>query len=291
MRDVVGREESCEDVANETSDGVLGEDIEGVINMEDILEPSEAVRVCFWMEEGGGDLLGGIVGTSGTEDTVDDGSPGRNETGTRSNGNETSDDTGAETDSGPLALKTVIENTPCDTTDTGSKVGNNSSHDSAHIGSKSRSSVETEPSNPEENGADDDVGYVMRTVVELMGAVTTTLAQHDGVCECSTSRGNMHWGSTGKIEASELEDPAGAVPSPAGNRVVDDGRPDEHEDNGRKDATSLRNGSNSECDGNSSEHALVDSEEKIWNLCGSNGRSSKHISEAEVFKVTNVLAG
>jgi hypothetical protein len=91
---VVSSEEGGQDVANETSNGVLGEDIKSIINAEDELE------------------LSGVVGTGGTENTVDDGGPGWDETRARSNGNESSNDTGAETDSGPLAFKTVIKDTP-----------------------------------------------------------------------------------------------------------------------------------------------------------------------------------
>lgn len=169
------------------------------------------------------------VSACGTDDTVDDGSPGWDETRTRSDGNEASNNARAETDSGPLALKTVIENTPCDTTNTGSQVGDNSGHNSAHVSSQSGTSVETEPSNPQEDGTDDNVGDVVWAVVQLVSTVTTTLAQHDGVGERSASGGDMHGGSTSKVKATHLEHPAGCVPCPAGNWVVDNGCPDEHE--------------------------------------------------------------
>ncbi len=51
---VVGSEEGCEDIANETTDGMFSEDIERIINTEDELE------------------LGSVVGTCGTDDTIDD---------------------------------------------------------------------------------------------------------------------------------------------------------------------------------------------------------------------------
>jgi len=38
MCDVVGREEGGQDVADEAADGVLGEDVEGVVDAEEELE-------------------------------------------------------------------------------------------------------------------------------------------------------------------------------------------------------------------------------------------------------------
>lgn len=130
---------------------------------------------------------GTYVSTCGTDDTVDNGSPGWDETGTRSNGHKASNDTRAETNSGPLALKTVIENTPCNATNTGSQVSDNSGHNSAHVSSQSGTSVETEPSDPQEDGTDNNVRHVMWAVVQLVSAVTAALAQHNRVGERSAS--------------------------------------------------------------------------------------------------------
>jgi len=44
MRYVVSGEEGCEDVADESTDGVLGKDIEGVVDAEDELELSGILR-------------------------------------------------------------------------------------------------------------------------------------------------------------------------------------------------------------------------------------------------------
>jgi hypothetical protein len=119
MRYVVCGEESREDVADETTDGMLGEDVESIVDAEDELE------------------LGGVVGTGGSDDTVDDSGPCGNETGSRSDGYKTGDDSGAEPDSGPFALKTVIENTPGDTSDASGQVSYDGCHNSTHVCSES----------------------------------------------------------------------------------------------------------------------------------------------------------
>lgn len=129
---------------------MLSEDIEGVIDAENELE------------------LGGIVGTCCSNNTVDDCSPGGNESGTRSDCNETGDNPRAEADGGPLALKTIIEDAPGDASDAGSEVGDNCGHDSAHVGGESGTGVESKPTNPEEDGADDNVCDVVGTIIELV---------------------------------------------------------------------------------------------------------------------------
>jgi hypothetical protein len=66
---VISGEEGCEDVADETTDGMFGKDIKSIIDTEDELE------------------LGGVVSTCGTDNTIDDCSPSGDEAGTWGNGN------------------------------------------------------------------------------------------------------------------------------------------------------------------------------------------------------------
>jgi hypothetical protein len=222
MSYVICGEEGSQDVADETTDGVLGEDIKSVVDAEHELE------------------LGGVVGTCCSDDSVDDCSPGGNESGPGSDGNETGDDARTEADGRPLALKTIIEETPGDASDAGGEVGDYCGHDCAHVGSESGTSIESKPTNPEEDGADDDVCDVVGTIIKLVSlcyivslilnwergqtyTVTAALAQHDGVSQSSTPRGNMHWGSSSEIETSHLGNPARRVPCPASNWIVDDG--------------------------------------------------------------------
>jgi hypothetical protein len=66
---VVSGEEGCEDVADETADGMFGKDIKSIIDTEDELQ------------------LGGVVSTCGTDNTIDNCSPSGHEAGTWGNGN------------------------------------------------------------------------------------------------------------------------------------------------------------------------------------------------------------
>ena len=166
---VVGGEESGEDVADQSSNGVDREDVKGVINFEEELE------------------LRSIVGTGGSYNTIDDRCPSRHETRPRSDCDGAGDNTRAEPNRGPLLLKTIVEDTPSNTTSTSSQIGNDCCHDGAHIGGKGRTSIESKPTNPEENGSNDDVSDIVGAVIEFMSTVTAALAQHDRICQCSTT--------------------------------------------------------------------------------------------------------
>jgi hypothetical protein len=50
--------------------------------------------------------------------------------------------------------------------------------------------------------------------------------------------------AAGKIVAGEVEEPAIGVPSPVGDGIVDDGRPEEHENNSGEDTTSVCHSTN-----------------------------------------------
>ena len=99
------------------------------------------------------------------------------------------------------------------------------------------------------------------------------------------------------------------IPGPACNGVVNQRRPNHHEDHTREHSTTLGNGANCESNTNVTvrqlgreteeqhdlrdcrEHALVDSKEKVWNLVACNGRCSQDITKANVFKISDVFAG
>lgn len=230
-------EDTGEEVTDDTANTVLSEDIKSVVDVDEELE------------------LGGVVAGGASDNTVDDSSPGSDETRAGSDGDETSNDTGAEADGRPLLLKTVVEETPGDTTNGSSNLGDDASHDTTEVSREGGTTVEAEPADPEEDCAEDNVGDVVGTVVELVGAVAATLSEHEGVGEGSGAGRDMDGSSSGEIETTHVEDPAGRVPRPARKRIVDDGGPDKHEDDARKHAAALSSGTNGE--GNTGNRELV----------------------------------
>ncbi|CRK19747.1 hypothetical protein BN1708_000412 [Verticillium longisporum] len=244
-RNVVGREEGRQNVAHEAANAMHGKNVEGVIDAQEELE------------------LGGVVGKRRTARAEDERRPERHVARAGRDGDETGDDAGTEADGGPLALEAVVEHTPRDATDAGRQVRHAGRHDGPQVGGQGRSGVEAEPADPEEDGADDNVGDIVGAIVELVRAVATTLAEHHRVRESSGARGNVDGGAAGKVEAAHAAGPTRRVPCPAGNGVVDDGRPDEHEDDAGQHAPTLGDGASSESDGDGGEHALVESKQEI----------------------------
>lgn len=218
---------TSQQVAHETTNGVHCKDIQGVVHTKHILE------------------LRGVVASSGTDNSKDEGSPRCHETRAWRDGNETCDDTGAETDGRPLPLQSVIHDAPGDTTHGGSQVRDNGCHDSPQVGAQSRAGIEPEPTNPEEDGTNDDVCDVVRAVVELVGAMSATLAEHQRVCQCSRAGGNVDGSTTCEVKSTQFVHPAGRVPCPAGNWIVDNGGPNEAKDHARQHATAFRDCTNS----------------------------------------------
>lgn len=131
---------------------------------------------------------------------------------------------------------TVIEQDPGDATHGGGQVGDDAGHSGTQVGRESRATVEAKPAEPDENGANDDVAHAVGTEVLL---VTGTSAQDNGVREGSSAGTNVNRRAAGKVEAAHDKAPAVGAPSPAGDKVVDKGAPEENEDQGGHDAAAL----------------------------------------------------
>ena len=107
-------EEACKEIANEASNGVYSENIEGVVDAEEELD------------------LRAVIACRASGDTVDDCGPGGNISRAWCDGYQAGNDTRAESDSGPFLLESVIQQAPGHTTNRSSKVSNHGSHDSTH---------------------------------------------------------------------------------------------------------------------------------------------------------------
>ena len=88
----------------------------------------------------------------------------------------------------------------------------------------------------------------MRAEVEFVRAVPAAFAEHEGVGQCSGAGGDMHGGAAGEIEPAHHCHPAGGIPGPAGDGVVDESGPEEHEDDAGKHAAAFGDGADGEGD-------------------------------------------
>ena len=159
-----------EQVTNDTTNAVDSKDIEGIVNTDEVLE------------------FGGIITGECTDNAKDDSGPGRNVAAGRSDGNETSDGTRAPTNGTPLAIETVVNNHPCKPTHRSRKIGNNAGHSRSEIATECTTTVESKPSEPEEDCSENDMSNVVRTIIQFVGSVTTSFTEHDGISEGCCAR-------------------------------------------------------------------------------------------------------
>ena len=214
-------EEGSHHGTNHSSNTVRGKDIKSLVDTKEELE------LCCEI-------------TSGTSDESNSDSGGStDETSSGSDTDETGDSSGTESDNGPLSFKSVIPKHPGKTTDRGGKVGNDTSHTSSHVGTESGSTVETEPTEPKEDCAENDIGSVVGLVGESLGSVSPSLAEVECDSEGSSTGRDVDGGTTGKVESTKSSSPTVETPSPSGDRAVDDGQPDKDKDHDGSDSCSF----------------------------------------------------
>ena len=246
---VVGAEECVEEKTDHSSDAVLGEHIHGVVDLDPVLD------------------LGGEVGNDAGDNAEDHRSPRCNVTGRGSGGNKTRNETRAPADHGPLARKAPIKKNPSHGAEDTGQVGVPASHDSAKVGAERGTTVECEPAEPQEDGAEGDERDVVRAEVEHQ--LFLTASQNHRVGKRGHTRHDFDGSATCVVEDTPVECPTARAPHPACNGAVDEGCPEEDEDEEWDEAATL---CDSACDnggGDGAELHLVEGEEKV----GDEGRT------------------
>lgn len=172
--------------------------------------------------------LGGEVANHTSSDTENDAGPRGQETRSGRSSDETRDSTGAPADHGPLASQAPIEENPSCGSEHGSDVGVPAGNDSAEVGTEGATTIEAQPTKPEEDGAEGDEGDVVGAEVEhhlLLAA-----AKDPGIGERRKTGDNLDGTSASIVQHTPLESPAVDVPHPACNGAVYDRGPEEDED-------------------------------------------------------------
>jgi hypothetical protein len=214
--------ERSQKITNDATHAMLRKNIQRIIDPNHILQ------------------LRRIITADRAHDPEDDRRPSGHEPTRGCDGDETGYRAGAEADGAPLPLEAVVEQDPGHAPDRGSEMGHHARHDRAHVRTEGRAAVEAEPADPEEDRAENDVRHVVWTVRQATGIIVSSpFSQHDGVRESSSAGRDVHRCATGEVQAAHFEGPAGGVPGPAGDGVVDYSAPDEHEDYAGQHAASV----------------------------------------------------
>lgn len=229
--------------------------------------------------------LGSEVASNASDDAEEDAGPGVDETRGRGGSDETRNGTRAPADHGPLLGQTVIEETPGHGSEHGGEAGVPSGHDSAEVGTERGATVEAEPAEPKEDGAESDERDVVRT--EVHHHLLVAAAQDPRVGKGGHTRANLDGNTTGVVEDAVSEAPAVGVPDPVGERAVHEGGPEEGEDHGGNNAATLSDSADGKSSSDSQEHHLVERVQQSGDQRGSRRGSSPDLHETEVLKVTN----
>lgn len=225
-----------------------------------------------------------IAGDTGN-DTESNAGPGVEETRGGSSSNETGNGSRAPADHGPLASQTEIEEAPGHGSEHGSEAGVPASHDSTEVGTEGRTTVEAEPTEPEEDGAESDEGDVVGA--EVHHHLLVAAAENPRVGESRHARADLNGDTASIVENTVGEAPAVGVPDPVGERAVDEGGPAEDEDHGGNDSATLSNSADRKSTGDGTEHHLVEGVEEGGNERRADRGSAPDLHEAEVSKITD----
>ena len=109
--------------------------------------------------------LGCKIANNTGDYSEDDSRPRGDETRCWGGSNETRNATGAPSNHAPLLCKSEIKQAPSHRCEHGGQARVPASHDCTKVGSESRSAVESQPSEPEENCSEGNEGNVVRSEI------------------------------------------------------------------------------------------------------------------------------
>lgn len=118
--------------------------------------------------------------------------------------------------------------------------------------------------------------------------MTRPLPQHPAESQRRRPARNMHRSAPREIQSPELIDPTIRIPSPTRQGVIDERRPDEHENNTRQYPAPLAHGADEKRDGQAGEHSLIDGIEEVGDIFQSDGGGCEDVAEAYGGEVADV---
>lgn len=90
---------------------------------------------------------------------------------------------------------------PADDTHRSSNVGVPDSDHATHAGIECRTTVKSEPPEPDENGAEEDNGDVVR-FVDVLLLVAATITEDESIGQTSRAGGDVDWATASEVEST-----------------------------------------------------------------------------------------
>lgn len=139
------------------------------------------------------------------EEADNSGQPRANVAGSRSNTHKSSNDTLTGTnDTEATLVLDVVDEHPADRASRGSRVGVECGQHGTDAAVQCRTAVEAEPSEVDENSAQEDKSDVVRLSVSLVTLGLLALSQCEGIGKGSPARRDVDGTTTGKVKRREL---------------------------------------------------------------------------------------
>lgn len=242
-------ENFSQDVFNYVINIVDGEDVKGIINVNQEFE------------------FGGEVVVDIVDNINNDGIISRDKVSSRSNVDEIRDGIGVEVDGVLFFFKMVVQENLGYVIEGSGKVGDVVGEDGLEVYVESRVIVEVELINLQEDCIEDYVGDVVWMVRKIViFVVVGVLVEYEGVGKSVGIGGNVDWIVIGKVVVGEVVQLVVIVLGLVGNGIVDNGGLDEDEDEGGQNVIMVGDSINGQSWGDGCKYILVQSEQNVRNV-------------------------
>ena len=245
-------EDTGKERADDTADTVNSEYIEGIINLEELLEAVNTPEA---------DEAGCETDYDGTAESY--------EAAGRGDGNQAGNCTGACTEAGGLAVHNPLAGTPCDNCAGRCNAGGHECEGSGSVRGKLRACVESEPAHPEECGAD----HAERKAVRSHSFLAVADSGLDIVCTYESAHSCVDMDDRAACEVPYMEravKPA-AAPDHVPGRYIGEGEPDYQHDEEAAELDSSGEGAEDQSCGDGGECALEAEVGKLRKAAVENG--------------------
>ncbi|MCY1287001.1 hypothetical protein D9M70_359840 [compost metagenome] len=205
-------EDAGQQGADDTADAMHAEGIQGVVVAQLALQAG-----------------GAEVADHAGDQTDDQRTHRAHGTGGRSDGDQAGDHAGSDTQGTRLTVGQPLGEHPAQGGGGGGDLGDQHGHAGGAIGGYRGTGVEAEPADPQHGGAHQGVAQVVRR--HRRGRVALALAQHQAAHQAGDTGVDVHHGAAGEVQHAPVpHQGAVAAPHHVGDRRIDQGEPDGHED-------------------------------------------------------------
>mmetsp|Transcript_101017 Transcript_101017/g.226500 ORF Transcript_101017/g.226500 Transcript_101017/m.226500 type:complete len:473 (-) Transcript_101017:46-1464(-) len=237
---VLNRKQASHDGACQTSNAVEAEGVQCVVDLLELRERQD-----------------GRVADRRAHGSHDDGPDGRHEASRWRDHHQATHGADHRADTGRLLQAHGLDAHPREHGGGGREVGGGEGAGGGRVCSEGRAAVEAAPTEPEQRGAQEHEGHVVRLVP--LALVAARAQDHRGD-QARRAGADVHHGAAGEVQGAPLLHPAAGAPDPVAERHVDEQAPERDEQDVGLEADALHERPREDGRGDDREGHLEDSE-------------------------------